>query len=302
MKISELAIKNPQFTLVMFLMVVVLGITTIMNMPRSEDPELQFPQFPVVVIYPGTSPKDMEELVVDPLEKKIYGLEDIKRIKSSIGDGIAVINVEYNYGSKVDDKYQELVREVNGMAKDLPQEIASIDVQKFTPSSVNVIQIALVSENVQSGKLRKTAEDLQDRLEKVHSLKNVEIHGLDEQLVRVDVHPEKMAHMNLPLNAVFGAIQSELSAIPGGSIEAGNKSYNVKTSAKFRNAEEIRNTIVYSSNGRNIYLRDIADVYQDLASDDYITRLNGHRCVFVVAAQKAGGEHRCNTESIFACN
>ena len=288
MKISELAIKNPQFTLVMFLMVVVLGISTILSMPRSEDPELQFPQFPVVIVYPGTSPKDMEELVVDPLEKKINGLGDIKRIMSSIGDGIAMINVEYNYESNIEEKYQELVREVNGMRKELPEEILSIDVQKITPSSVNVLQVALVSENVSSEKLRKKAEDLQDELEKLPELKNVEIHGLEEQLVRVDLHPEKMARMNLPVNAVFGAIQSEMSAIPGGNIEAGNKSFNVKTSGKFTSVDDIRNAIVYSVNGRNILMSDIADVYKNLASSDYITRLNGHRCVFVVAAQKPG--------------
>jgi multidrug efflux pump subunit AcrB len=288
MKISELAIKNPQFTLVMFLMVVVLGISTILSMPRSEDPELQFPQFPVVIVYPGTSPKDMEELVVDPLEKKINGLEDIKRIKSSIGDGIAMINVEYNYRSNIDEKYQELVREVNGMRKELPEEILSIDVQKITPSSVNVLQVALVSENVSSEKLRKKAEELQDELEKLPALKNIEIHGLEEQLVRVDLHPDKMARMNLPVNAVFGAIQSEMSAIPGGNIEAGNKSFNVKTSGRFTSVDDIRNSIVYSVNGRNILMSDIADVYKNLASSDYITRLNGHRCVFVVAAQKPG--------------
>jgi len=288
MKITELAIKNSQFTIVMFLMIVVLGISTILNMPRSEDPELQTSFFPVVIVYPGTSPKDMEELVVDPLEKKIYGLEDIKRIKSNIGDGIAVLNVEYAYGSNADNKYQELVREVNAARKELPEEIVSIEVQKITPSSVNVIQAALVSENISSEKLRKKAEDLQDELEKIPALKNVEIHGLEEQLVRVDLHPEKMARMNLPLNAVFGAIQSEMSAIPGGSIEAGNKSFNVKTSGKFSSVEDIRNAIVYSANGRNIFMRDIADVYQDMASSDYNTRLNGHRCVFVVAALKPG--------------
>ncbi|MEI7662487.1 MAG: efflux RND transporter permease subunit, partial [Bacteroidota bacterium] len=288
MKITEAALKNPQFTLVMFLMVVVLGVTTILNMPRSEDPELQNPMFPVVVVYPGTSPKDMEELVVNPLEKKIYSLADIKRIKSRSGDGIAVLTVEYNYRSNVEDKYQELVREVNAMRKDLPQEIVSIDIPKITPSSVNVIQVALVSETVSSAKLRKKAEELQDELEKIPALKNVEIHGLDEQQVRVDLHPEKMARMNIPLNAVFASLQSELSAIPGGSIEAGSKSFNVKTSGKFTSVGEINNAIVYSVNGRNIFLHDIADVYQELASSDYLTRLNGHRCVFIVAAQKPG--------------
>ncbi|NBP70944.1 MAG: efflux RND transporter permease subunit, partial [Cytophagia bacterium] len=97
MKISDYAVKNYQFTLVIFLMIIALGATTILNMPRSEDPELHAPQYPIVAVYPGTSPKDMEELVVEPLEKKISGLEGIKRIKTNISDGVAVLFVEYIY-------------------------------------------------------------------------------------------------------------------------------------------------------------------------------------------------------------
>ena len=74
MKISDFAVKNYQFTLVIFLMTVVLGLTTFLNMPRSEDPVINSPNFPIVVIYPGASPEDLEELVVDPLEKTIYAL------------------------------------------------------------------------------------------------------------------------------------------------------------------------------------------------------------------------------------
>ena len=99
MKISDYAVKNYQFIFVIFLMIIALGVTTILNMPRSEDPELNAPQFPIVVVYPGTSPKDMEELVAEPLERKISELEDIDRIKTTIGDGVAVLFVEYKYES-----------------------------------------------------------------------------------------------------------------------------------------------------------------------------------------------------------
>ena len=94
MKISDYAVKNYQFTLVIFLMIIALGITTILNMPRSEDPELNSPMYPIVVVYPGTSPKDMEELVVEPLERKISELENIKRIETNITDGVALLIVE----------------------------------------------------------------------------------------------------------------------------------------------------------------------------------------------------------------
>ena len=144
MKISAYAVKNYQFTLVMFLMVVVIGITTIMNMPRSEDPDMNAPKYPIIAVYPGTSPKDMEELVVDPLEKRIYELENIKRVRSTIRDGVAILEVDYKYDVNVDDKYQELVREVNSLKAELPKELLKLEVQKVSPSNVNVLQISLV--------------------------------------------------------------------------------------------------------------------------------------------------------------
>ena len=288
MKISDYAVKNYQFTLVVFIMIVVLGITTILNMPRSEDPEMHAPFFPVVIIYPGTSPMDMEELVIDPLEKEIYDLDNIKRIRTSIGDGVAVMRVEYEYESDVEAKYQEIVRVVNSKRTELPPDIYSIDVQKFQPSDVNIMQIALISENARRDNLKLYADRLQDELEKLPQLKNIEIHGLPEQQVRIELEVEKMAQMHIPLNVVMANLQSEMANIPGGSVDAGNKTFNIKTSGNYKSIDDVQNTIVYATNGQNIFLKDIAKVYYGYEDENYLTRLNGYRCIFVVAAQKEG--------------
>lgn len=288
MKISEYAVKNYQFTLIMFLMAVALGVTTLFTMPRSEDPEIEAPQYAIVVVYPGTSPKDMEELVVDPVEEKINELEDMKRIKTTISDGLAVFRVEYKYESDPDEKYQELVREINAIRPELPRDIFSIEVQKFQPSDVNIVQIALVSENASRAKLKLHAEALKDELEKIPALKNVEVQGLPEQVVKIELRLEKIAQMHIPLDAIIGTLQSEMANIPGGSVVAGSKSFSVKTSGNYTDLNQIKNTIVYAANGKNILLRDVADTYITFDETKHITRLNGHRCVFVVAAQKPG--------------
>ncbi|GGH64661.1 multidrug efflux pump subunit AcrB [Filimonas zeae] len=288
MKISAYAVKNYQFTLIMVLMVIALGVTTVLNMPRSEDPDLNAPNFPVIVVYPGTSPKDMEDLVVKPLEKRIYGLDNIKRIKSTISDGLAVLTVEYRYSSNVDDKYQELVRETNAVRAELPADIYKMEVQKADPSNVNILQIGLVSDNASREKLQKAAEDLQDGLEKIKQLKNVEIAGLPDRIIRVDMQLEKMAQLRIPVNYIAGALQSEVANIPGGNVNQNSKSFNIKTNGNYQNIDEIRNTVVFTANGKNILLKDVAAVYFDYAPETDITRLNGHRCVFVVAAQKSG--------------
>jgi multidrug efflux pump subunit AcrB len=288
MKISDFAVKNYQFTLVIFLMTVVLGLTTFLNMPRSEDPVINSPNFPIVVIYPGASPEDLEELVVDPLEKTIYALENIKRIETEIKDGAAILLVEYNYNEDVDEKYQELVREVNTLRPQLPAEIFSIEVKKVRPSDVNILQIALVSENASRESLKTEADRLQKDLESITELKNVRIHGLPAQLVKIELQLDKVATLNIPLAALIGSIKSELSNIPGGQVDAGNKTFNVKTSGNYSSSDEIAETVVYSLQGKNILLKDVATIRDDFEDTKHITRLNGYRSIFVTAALKEG--------------
>lgn len=288
MRTIQFFVKNYQFTLVVVLMVAVVSVTTLLTMPRAEDPEINPPQYPIIAIYPGTSPKDMEELVVKPIEKKVSELENLKKITTRIDDGVAVINVEYKFGSDVEAKYQELVREIGALRDELPQDIYSLEVQKVTPTDVNVLQIALVSENASDERLKEYAEDLKEDLEKVKSLKKVEYWGVQEQTVRIDLQLDKIAQRKIPVNAIIGSIQSEAANIPGGSIHAGTKSFNVKTSGKYRNLDEIKNTAVFNANGTIVYLKDIAEVSFNRLEQKHITRLNGHRAVLVTAAQKPG--------------
>lgn len=295
MKISAYAVKNYPFTLLMTLMVVALGVTTIFTMRRSEDPEIKQPIFPVTVVYPGTSPKDMEELVVKPMESSIYALANIKQIKTTINNGLAVLMVEYKYSHRVDDDYHELAGMIASLRSSLPPDILSIDIKRFEPSEVNILQIALISENAPGALLKKNADRLKDELEKIPALKNVTINGMAQQLIRVDIDAARIAQLHLPLQSVIAEVKGESMNIPGGSLSGGGKTFSVVTGGNFQSLADIGNTIVQSVNGKNIVLSDIATIYPAYAPETYITRLNGHRCLFVDAAQKEG-ENISNTQ------
>jgi multidrug efflux pump subunit AcrB len=288
MRITSFFVKNPQFTVVVFLMIIVVSVTTLFTMPRAEDPDINPPMYPIVVIYPGTSPKDMEELVIKPIEKKVSELENLKKITTKIDDGVAVMTVEYKYESDVEAKYQELVREINALRPQLPPDIYSLEVKKTSPTDVNVLQLALVSENASDERLKRYAEELKEDLEKVKSLKKVDYWGVPEQIVRVDLKLDKIAQLHIPINQVVGSIQSEAANIPAGNVRAGTKVFNVKTSGKYKSLEEIQNTVINNGNGSIVYLKDVAEVSFNYAEQKHITRINGHRCVLVTAAQKQG--------------
>jgi len=288
MKIAEFSVKNYQFTLIIFVLLLALGLNSLFNMPRGEDPETVAPSFSIIFVYPGTSPSDMEKLVVDPAETRFNELDDIKRISSSINDGLAVIRVDYKHDSDEDEKYQEIVREVNVLRGELPQDIYDVIIQKFSSTDVSILQLALVSETASYRQMKIEVERLEDELEKIKSLKKIETHGYPDQQIQVALNLEKMALQHIPLSAVIGALQSENVNIPGGSIEMGTRKFNVKTSGEYKDIDEIRNTIVFSAGGSIIYLKDIAGITDNYEDETHLTRLNGHRAVLLTAAQKEG--------------
>ncbi|AYM99263.1 efflux RND transporter permease subunit [Chryseobacterium sp. 3008163] len=287
MKITNFSVKNYQFTLIIFVLVAVVGILTLFTMPRSEDPTTDPPQYLITVIYPGTSPKDMEEQVVKPIENKIYGLENIDKILTTVEDGVAAIQVKFKYGVDVDNKYQEISTEMNALkTSELPKDIYLIKTEKISSSDVKILQIALVS-NTMSGKaLRDQADQLKTQLEKITNLKEVKYAGIPEQEIRIDLQLDKLAQLKIPLNLVMGSIQSEAADIPGGSINLDSKVFNVKTSGKFKNVEDVSNTVIYNANGKIVYLKDVAKVSYKDGTVNHITRLNGNRCILVTAGMK----------------
>lgn len=287
MKITNFAVKNYQFTLIIFLLVAVVGYLTLFTMPRAEDPSTHPPQYLVTVIYPGTSPKDMEEQVVKPVENRIYGLENIDRILTTVQDGVAVFQIKFRYGVDVDNKYQEISTEMNALKNsELPKDIYQIKTEKIASSDVKILQVALVSESASDKTLHDQADELKARLEKITNLKEVKFSGIPDQEIRVDLQMDKLAQLKIPLSAVIGSLQSEAADIAGGSIDLDSKVFNVKTSGKFKDADDVANTVIYNANGKIIYMKDISNVSYKSQVADHITRINGHRCVLVTAGMK----------------
>ncbi|WP_343317698.1 efflux RND transporter permease subunit [Sphingobacterium multivorum] len=287
MKITNFAVKNYQFTLIIFVLFAVVGLLTLFTMPRSEDPTTHAPQYVITVIYPGTSPKDMEEQVVKPIENKIYGLENIEKILTSVEDGVAVIQPKFKYGVDVDNKYQEISTEINALkTSELPKDIYLIKTEKIASSDVKIIQVALVSNTASAKVLRDNADILKTRLEKITDLKEVKYSGIPEQEIRIDMQLDKLAQLKIPLNLVIGSLQSEAADIPGGSVNLDSKVFNVKTSGKFKNVDDVANTVIYNANGKIIYLKDVAQVSYKDGTVNHITRINGQRCILVNAAMK----------------
>lgn len=287
MKISEFSVKNYQFTIVVFIMVLLLGLNALFNMPRGEDPPFNAPIFVISAVYPGTSPADMEELLAEPLEETIAELEDIKDMKTACFDGVMTLEVEFNYGVNTLTKYNDVIREVNRIRPDLPEDLLVLDIIRAQSSDVAILQGAIVSKGASYEAMEEEADRLKKRLERVSDLKQVQIQAYPDKRIDVEVDLERMAENQLGLNQVLQLIGANNVNIPGGSIDIGSRQFNIETTSSYENIDDIRNTIVRTTEeGRIVFLKDIASVRFADEDDTFIARYNGERAVWVIVRQK----------------
>jgi multidrug efflux pump subunit AcrB len=287
MSLTSFAVKHYQFTLVIFVLALALGISALVNMPRGEDPPFGAPIFIVLAVYPGTSPTDMEQLVADPIEDALYNLESVKKMETSCSDGLMLMQLEFTYGVNVDNKHNDVVREVNKIRPDLPAGIVKLDVIRAASSDVAILQTALISSTASPKELTDKAEELEKLLERIKDIKGVEIQAEPVEEVNIALQLDKMARYRIGLNQVLNLLAAHNVNIPGGSVDLGKKRFNIKTNSEFTSLDEIRSIIVNTTpDGRSVHLSDIATVRMDRAEETHIARFNGQPAVWVVTTLK----------------
>jgi multidrug efflux pump subunit AcrB len=280
------AVRRWQFTLVMFALLIALGIASFANIARSEDPSFPFPAADISVVWPGANPADMERLIVKPIEDAINTLENVKKIQSSAFDGLAVVHTEFYYGGDPEKKQDEVIREFNRIRSSLPPDITQIDIRKDSPGLVSIVQMALVSDTASWRELKEKAENLKDMFESVPGVRTAETWAFPNPEVRVAIDLQRLARAGVSLDQVIRTIQGQNQNVPGGSVDVGLRRYNLRTSGSYTSLDQIADTVVGAGGGREVKVRDIADVSWQTEEQTYTGRFNGKRAVFITANQK----------------
>ncbi len=289
MKLTRLAIRNAQFILIIILIAVVMSVRSFMEMPRSEDPQADFPIYNILAVYPGTSPEDIEELIVDPLEEALIELEDLRDIDSDIREGVGRIGVSASYDIDPNEKYEEILREINLIRPSLPDGIIQFEVEQIKPADrVNFKVYAVSSDELSYAVLKDVAEDLEDVLEGVDGISSVDIDASPEEEIRVSLDYERMAAQNISLTQVLGILTANNVNIPGGDIDLGSLNFSIKSTGDYKSLLEIRNTIISSDGRQVIRLEDIADVRLGHGEVLWRGSFNKAKSIFVGAKLKRG--------------
>ena len=288
MKIPKIAIQNYQFTIVIFLMITLFGLISYFTMPKSEDPYMEYMVTSVLVINPGASPEDMETLVADPLEESFKEIEGVAKITSEISDGIFFSIVEFEYGEDYDKRHQEVLQKINEKRGELPETIIRLEASQPSVLDVCIYQLAFLSEGASPAEVKREAKKLKKKIEKVYGIKAVDLHAEQDLEVRITCDMERLAAYNLSIGRIISIVQSENMSIPGGSIDLGNKKFNVLTSGLYKSLNDISNTVINAGPEGILRLKDVATVDFDYEKPEVLAKLNGKDAVWLSVEQKKG--------------
>ncbi|WP_394250450.1 efflux RND transporter permease subunit [Vibrio profundi] len=291
-KITELALKHERFTQVFLVMLLLLGINTFKNAPSKEDPEILIRSAVVIAQFPGMSPDRIENFITKPLERKIKQIPEVTEIKSWSRTGVSQITVT------VHDKYFDLQpiwdslrNRMDSMKSQLPDgTVGPMVNDEF--GRVYSATIALSGDGFEERELRKTAEELQDRLSSVETVSQVELYGVNQERIWIKAKNGALENEKFQFRQIVSTLQARNVVLPGGNIQTDTLQIEIEPTGNFNTVEEILDLDLQErESGNSVYLRDLADVERGY-EDPFNTPVyfNGERSIIIAASMASGSQ------------
>ncbi len=288
MSISETAVRKRTAVLVLAAVIFFFGLASYNMLPREAAPDITIPFVFISTPYPGVAPEDIEKSITIPIEKKLKGLESVKKITSSSTEGMSSIVIEFVAGTNIDDVLSKTKDKVDLAKPDLPADLE--DEPEVTETNFAELPILVLSLSGPSGlkRLKEIADRLEEEIESIPGVLEATVTGGLEREIRVEPDPEKLAYYGLSILRLEQVISAENRNISGGSIRLGDGRFQLRVPGEFRTPEEIYGLVVGLHSGRPVYLKDVARVVDGFKDEEGRSRLDGQKAVNIQVKKRAG--------------
>jgi len=248
-RLIRFSLNNKLAIWILTLMVVVFGLQAGMTMPLELLPKIDAPILTVSAVYPGASPEEVQNAVTIPLEKRIQGLEGVKRYRSSAYENVTTIIVEYDYHIDIDRAKQALDEAVKNVS--LPKDVQDLRTSKIDFTQLPVIALS-VSGDVTRPELTRWADDvLIPALSGVKGVSSLEVSGKTTRRVELSFHEQALQAHHLTVDQVKQIIQGMNLALPIGIYDVGGKEEVIRLSGSLPSVEALKDLPIPFQPGAN---------------------------------------------------
>ncbi|MCL2265407.1 MAG: efflux RND transporter permease subunit [Treponema sp.] len=296
MSIIEYSVRRPVTIVMLFILVIGISATLLVNIAMDLYPSVERPVISVSTRFPGAGPADVERNVTERLERALSSSRGLVNMTSNSQFESSSINLEFNYGTNMDKAVNDAQILLNRLVNSLPDGVQTPTVRRFSMSAMPIMRLVVMG-NYPPDQLRLFAEDeIQSAIERIEGVASAEVTGGTTQVVRVEVSLNRLAAFNLTLADISGALRGQNVLSSGGNLRRGTREYQIMTQEELVNIEQIKRLVVKTisagSGSSNRYqvvrIEDIADVFLGYNDNASRVSVNGQSGVYIQVTAESG--------------
>ncbi len=287
MSIAKFSVKNSVLVNMLMIGVIIFGFISLLRMPQELNPEINFNWVFITIPYPGAAPSESESLIIDPIEAEIQDINDIDEIQSTAGESFAFIMVKFDdmSASKFRERYSELKTEIDKVP--LPDGADDPVIDDFGSGDFVPVITVNMAFSIPEDNAQKIADELEDDLSDLSGVAKVQVSGLAQREIHIEVDPVKMNAFRLTFDEIVFALKLRNLNVPGGNITFGRSEYLIRSLGEYQSIDEIRNTIVRRTpNGDIIRVVDVARVDDGREEMPILSRMNNENSITFSISKK----------------
>lgn len=277
MSVAELSLRRPVTTVMLFVSMFVIGLIAAVRLPLEALPSLSFPAVFVQLPYPGSTPEEVERMVLRPAEEALATMSGLERMQGGANADGAFVGVFYSdWDTDVQIAASEARERLDAIRDELPDDLQRYFVGNFSTDDQAILQVRLAGETDLTGGYEMIEREFQRPLERVPGVAKVDIVGAPPNEIEVAIDPERLGAHGISLNELNARLRTVNFSLSAGQIEAGQQRLRVQPVGEMANLDQLRDLVI---NHSGLRLRDIADVRLKPQRMNYGRRLDGQPAV-----------------------
>lgn len=291
LNLSAWSLEHPSMVLYLIIVLTVGGVLSFLSLGRGEDPDFTLKIMIVRTLWPGATAREVEQEVTERIEKKLQETVnvDVLRSASRAGESLVFITLkDYTRSPDVPESWRQVRRKLDDIRPTLPPGVQGpFPNDEFGDVYVNIY--ALTGDGYDMGALRREADRMARELRAVPDVKKVDLIGVQDEKVYVEVAPSRLAALGLTPSMVADALARQNAVVPAGFVETDTDRVRLRVTGPFDTVDRIRNADLVVG-GRHFRLSDIATVKRGLVDPPSPRmRVGGQDAIGIAVAMSRGG-------------
>ena len=239
---------------------ILLGIASVVLLPREEDPQIKVPMIDVLVAMPGATAREIEERATRPMEKLLWEIPGVEYIYSTSSPGQAMTVVRFEVGEDVERALVRLNQKLQSNFDRIPHGVSFPLIKARSIDDVPVLSLTFHSQVYDHLTLRRLVAQVDDTVKRVPQVAETHIIGGLRRQVRVVIDPVALASRNLTLAGLVPMLQQANRQVEAGSTTRSDREVVIETGGFLNSARDVGNVVVGVFGGKPVYLREVSDI------------------------------------------